>query len=47
MSGTLPAKLAAVREAGFGQIMLSARDLTGHDAGVDAASPRCVQAACA
>jgi sugar phosphate isomerase/epimerase len=37
MSGTLPAKLAAVREAGFGQIMLSARDLTGHDAGVDAA----------
>jgi len=37
MAGTLPAKLAAVRDAGFGQIMLSARDLTGHDAGVDAA----------
>ncbi|HUG25563.1 sugar phosphate isomerase/epimerase family protein [Piscinibacter sp.] len=37
LAGTLPAKLAAVREAGFGQIMLSARDLTGHDAGVDAA----------
>jgi len=37
MAGTLPAKLAAVRDAGFGQIMLSARDLTGHDAGVEAA----------
>lgn len=37
LAGTLPAKLAAVRDAGFGQIMLSARDLTGHDAGVDAA----------
>ena len=37
MAGTLPAKLAAVRDAGFGQIMLSARDLTGHDAGVDVA----------
>jgi len=37
LAGTLPAKLAAVRDAGFGQIMLSARDLTGHDAGVEAA----------
>jgi sugar phosphate isomerase/epimerase len=37
LAGTLPAKLCAVRDAGFGQIMLSARDLTGHDAGVDAA----------
>ena len=27
--GTLPAKLAAVRDAGFSQIMLSARDLVG------------------
>src|SRR5438552_17944624 len=35
LAGTLPAKLAAVREAGFAQIMLSARDITGHAAGVD------------
>jgi sugar phosphate isomerase/epimerase len=37
MAGNLATKLAAVRDAGFGQIMLSARDLTYHDAGVDAA----------
>jgi sugar phosphate isomerase/epimerase len=37
LAGTLPDKLAAVRDAGFGQIMLSARDLTGHAEGVDAA----------
>jgi sugar phosphate isomerase/epimerase len=37
LAGTLPAKLEAVRGAGFGQIMLSARDLTGHAEGVDAA----------
>jgi sugar phosphate isomerase/epimerase len=37
MAGTLPAKLAAVRAAGFAQIMLSARDITGHAEGVDAA----------
>jgi len=37
LAGTLPAKLAAVRDAGFGQIMLSARDITGHAEGVDAA----------
>ncbi len=37
MVGPLPAKLRAVREAGFSQIMLSARDLVGHDEGVDAA----------
>jgi len=37
LAGTLPAKLAAVRDAGFGQIMLSARDLTGHAEGVEAA----------
>jgi sugar phosphate isomerase/epimerase len=35
LAGTLPAKLAAVRDAGFAQIMLSARDITGHAAGVD------------
>src|SRR5689334_4209373 len=35
LAGSLPAKLAAVRDAGFGQIMLSARDLTGHAGGVD------------
>ena len=37
LAGPLPAKLQAVRTAGFTQIMLSARDLTGHAEGVDAA----------
>jgi sugar phosphate isomerase/epimerase len=37
MAGTLPAKLEAIAEGGFGQVMLSARDLTGHAEGVDAA----------
>ena len=37
LSGTLPIKLRAVREAGFSQIMLMARDLTGHAEGVAAA----------
>ncbi|MSQ51826.1 MAG: sugar phosphate isomerase/epimerase [Betaproteobacteria bacterium] len=37
LSGTLPMKLRAVREAGFSQIMLMARDLTGHAGGVAAA----------
>ena len=37
LAGTLPAKLQAVRSAGFTQIMLSARDLVGHPEGVDAA----------
>ena len=35
LAGTLPAKLKAIREAGFSQVMLSARDLTGHAGGVD------------
>jgi sugar phosphate isomerase/epimerase len=34
MAGTLPQKLAAVREAGFSQIMLMARDLVGHAQGI-------------
>jgi len=38
LAGPLPAKLRAVREAGFTQIMLSARDLVGHCDGVDAAA---------
>jgi sugar phosphate isomerase/epimerase len=37
MAGALPAKLAAVRDAGFAQIMLSARDLVDHAGGADAA----------
>jgi len=37
LSGTLPMKLHAVKEAGFSQIMLMARDLTGHAEGVTAA----------
>ena len=35
LAGTLPAKLAAVRAAGFSQIMLMARDLVGHAEGLD------------
>lgn len=38
LAGTLPAKLAAVRDAGFSQIMLSARDLVGHPDGLDSAA---------
>ena len=37
LAGTLEAKLKAVREAGFTQIMLAARDLVGHPDGMDAA----------
>jgi len=35
LAGTLPAKLRVVREAGFSQIMLMARDLVGHPEGVE------------
>jgi sugar phosphate isomerase/epimerase len=37
LSGTLPGKLQAIRDAGFGQVMLSAKDLTTHGGGVDEA----------
>ncbi|MEF7613449.1 sugar phosphate isomerase/epimerase family protein [Aquincola sp. MAHUQ-54] len=37
LAGGLEAKLAAVKAAGFSQIMLMARDLVGHPDGVDAA----------
>jgi len=37
LAGSLPAKLTAVRNAGFAQIMLSARDVVGHAEGIDAA----------
>ena len=37
LAGPLEAKLQAVREAGFSQIMLSARDIVGHPDGLDAA----------
>ncbi|MFN0164676.1 MAG: sugar phosphate isomerase/epimerase family protein [Burkholderiales bacterium] len=37
LAGPLSAKLAAVRRAGFTQIMLSARDIAGHPEGEDAA----------
>jgi sugar phosphate isomerase/epimerase len=37
LAGTLEQKLAAIRGAGFSQVMLSARDLTSHAGGVDAA----------
>jgi len=35
MAGTLPAKLRAIREAGFSQVMLSARDVVGHAEGFE------------
>jgi sugar phosphate isomerase/epimerase len=37
LAGPLEAKLRAVRDAGFSQIMLSARDVVGHPDGLDAA----------
>lgn len=37
LAGPLPAKLGAMREAGFTQVMLSARDLVGHEGGWRAA----------
>jgi sugar phosphate isomerase/epimerase len=42
LAGTLPAKLRAMREAGFSQVMLSARDITGHADGIEDAI-RCVR----
>ncbi|MFD0666458.1 sugar phosphate isomerase/epimerase family protein [Ramlibacter sp. MAHUQ-53] len=37
LAGPLEAKLEAMREAGFSQVMLMARDLVGHPGGVEAA----------
>jgi 4-hydroxyphenylpyruvate dioxygenase len=37
LAGPLEAKLHALHEAGFSQVMLSARDIVGHPAGLDAA----------
>jgi sugar phosphate isomerase/epimerase len=37
LAGPLEAKLQAIREAGFGQVMLSARDVVGHPQGLQAA----------
>jgi sugar phosphate isomerase/epimerase len=37
LAGGLVAKLQAMREAGFSQVMLKANDLVGHEGGVDAA----------
>ena len=37
MAGSLEAKLAAMKQAGFSQVMLMARDLVSHPGGVDAA----------
>jgi len=37
LAGTLPQKLAAIKSAGFSQVMLMARDLVGHAGGLDAA----------
>jgi sugar phosphate isomerase/epimerase len=35
LAGTLPQKLAAIKGAGFSQVMLMARDLVGHAGGID------------
>jgi sugar phosphate isomerase/epimerase len=43
LAGSLPGKLLAIREAGFAQVMLSARDIAGHAGGVDEAVA-CVRA---
>jgi sugar phosphate isomerase/epimerase len=37
LAGSLPAKLQAIREAGFSQVMLSARDLSDHVGGAEEA----------
>src|SRR3989344_2370779 len=37
LAGPLEAKLADVKAAGFGQIMLAARDIVGHPEGIEAA----------
>ncbi len=37
LAGPLEARLAAIKGAGFDQVMLSARDIVGHAGGVDAA----------
>ena len=37
LAGPLEAKLRAIREAGFSQVMLNARDVVGHPQGLDAA----------
>ena len=37
LAGPLSAKLRAIREAGFAQVMLAARDLVGHPEGWQAA----------
>jgi sugar phosphate isomerase/epimerase len=37
LAGALDAKLAAMRDAGFGQVMLKANDIVGHPGGIDAA----------
>lgn len=38
LNGPLQARLAAIRQAGFGQVMLGARDVAGHPGGVAAAA---------
>ena len=36
LAGSLESKLAAVRQAGFSQVMISASDVVGHPSGIDA-----------
>ena len=42
LAGTLESKLAAIRTAGFAQVMISAADVVAHPSGVDAGA-RCVR----
>ena len=42
LAGTLESKLAAIRAAGFAQVMISAADVVAHPSGVDAGA-RCVR----
>ena len=37
LAGPLEAKLNAVKQGGFSQIMLAARDIVGHPQGIEAA----------
>jgi hypothetical protein len=42
LAGPMEAKLAAMKQAGFGQVMLKANDVVGHPGGLQAAVAGCV-----
>ena len=47
LAGSLESKLAAVRQAGFSQVMISASDVVGHPPASTPACAPCARAACA